>query len=61
MAEENVFEGYEGLLRGVSKASEILKNSNIENLERLADGIAKSIKPSIAVEEIVGRQTQLLS
>lgn len=56
-----VYDGYEGMWEGMPQFSEILKKSNIENFGRLSDSIAKAIKPSIAVAEIVGRQTQLLS
>ena len=61
MATKTPFEGYEGLWSGMSQFSDILRKSNIENLGRLTDSIAKAIEPSMAVAEIVGRQTKLLS
>ena len=61
MATKTPFEGYEGLWSGMSQFSDILRKSNIENLGRLTDSIAKAIEPSMSVAEIVGRQTKLLS
>lgn len=61
VATKTPFEGYEGLWSGMSQFSDILRKSNIENLGRLTDSIAKAIEPSMAVAEIVGRQTKLLS
>lgn len=61
MATKTPFEGYEGFWSGMSQFSDILRKSNIENLGRLTDSIAKAIEPSMAVAEIVGRQTKLLS
>lgn len=61
VATKTPFEGYEGLWSGMSQFSDILRKSNIENLGRLTDSIAKAMEPSMAVAEIVGRQTKLLS
>lgn len=61
MAKTTPFDGYEGLWEGMSQFSDILRKSNVENLGRLTDNIAKAIDPSIAVTEIVDRQSQLLS
>lgn len=61
MAVKAPFEGYDALLQMTSKFSDILKKSNIENMGRLTDSIAKAMEPSIAVAEIVDRQKQLLS
>ena len=61
VATKTPFEGYEGLWSGMSQFSDILRKSNIENLGRLTDSIAKAIEPSMSVAEIVGRQTKLLS
>ena len=61
MATTIPFDGFEGLWEGMSQFSDILKKSNIENLGRLTDSIANAIKPSLAVADIVGRQTQLIS
>ena len=61
VATKTPFEGYEGLWSGMSQFGDILRKSNIENLGRLTDSIAKAIEPSMAVAEIVGRQTKLLS
>ena len=55
MATKTPFGGYEGLWEGMSQFSDILRKSNMENLGRLTDSIAKAIEPSIAVSEIVAR------
>ena len=53
--------GYEGLLQAISRFGDILRNSNIENMKRLTDSIAKAVEPNLAVDEIVNRQKQLLA
>lgn len=55
------FEGYEGLLQAVSQFGDNLIKSNIENMARLTDSIAKTIEPNHAVDEIVNRQKQMLA
>lgn len=61
MATKNIFNDFEGMFGGLSKFEKILRNSNLENFGRLSDSMARAIEPSIAVAEIVGRQTKLLS
>ena len=61
MATKNIFNDFEGMFGGLSKIEKILRNSNLENFGRLSDSLARAIEPSIAVAEIVGRQTKLLS
>ena len=61
MATKIPLDGYDGLWESMSRFSDILRKSNIENWSRLTDSIAKAIEPSLTVAEIVGRQTKLIS
>lgn len=61
MSTKNIFYDFEGMFSGISNIENILRNSNLENFRRLSDSMARAIEPSIAVAEIVGRQTKLLS
>ena len=55
------YDGYEGVWRMLSQYSGLLSKSNIENFNRLTDSLSRAIAPSIAIADIVGRQTALLS
>ena len=55
------YDGYEGVWHMLSQYSGLLSKSNIENFNRLTDSLSRAIAPSIAIADIVGRQTALLS
>ena len=55
------FDEYERLWKEMSRFQNILRPTNIENMRRLTDSIARAMQPSAAVADIVARQAELLS
>ena len=61
MSSKSLFEEYAGMVSAMSTLKSALQQSNIENYRALTDSLSKAIAPSIAISEIVGRQTHMLS
>ena len=55
------YDGYEGVWHVLSQYRDVLSKSNIESFNRLTDSLSRAITPNIAISDIVGRQTALLS
>jgi len=61
MSNKSPLEEYAGMVSGLSKLRKALLQSNIENFRVLTDSLSKAIAPSVAISEIVGKQTRILS
>ena len=61
MSHQSPLKEYIGMVSGLSTLKTALRQSNIENYRVLTDSLSKAIAPSVAISEIVNKQTRMLS